>query len=166
MNEAVLKLLADDRSLQNTRAYFDSVLDIFPSLEIVLHANAKIVHRASFNSGAVKVQRNREGDLITLEKCALRNLLRDDDVDSDTKEQLRTIIERATKRFESGCAIGMSAYMNSRFLFPTFNVFERLLLIARHALTNCPRVVMPSNIENQLFPYMKSMSWSIERVKK
>lgn len=42
---------------------------------------------ASFETGAVKIRRNREEGLRTLEKRALRNVLRYSGADSNTVEQ-------------------------------------------------------------------------------
>lgn len=56
--------------------------------------------------------------------------------------------------------------MDTRYLLPISNVYERIFSIAGHALTNCHRELPLSNFESQLFLYINFKYWGVEEAKR
>lgn len=75
LNEVVLKLQLNNCTLRHARAYLDSVLDVYPTLEARLCLDARIVHTPIFEHAILMIQDEREEDLVASERRAVKCLL-------------------------------------------------------------------------------------------
>ncbi len=56
-------------------------------------------------------------------------------------------------------------YMDTRFILPTSNVFERLFSVAGYALGDRRGRMLLSNFEEQIFLHINKELWGIEDVR-
>lgn len=66
LNDVVLKLQLHSCTNRQARAYFGSVLDVFPTVEVWVSQSARIVHSSVFELVVVKIQDAREQVLLRL----------------------------------------------------------------------------------------------------
>lgn len=169
LNEVVLKLQTHNCTLRQARAYLDSVLDVYPTLDARLNPDARIVHSPVFESAVLKIQDKREEELTTSEKRVVKSLRIDvDDIvtsSNGTEFGDESIVERAMKRLRTTATLQKSNYLDTRFLVPTSNLCERLFSISGYALTNRRRGILPHNFESQIFLHVNHGFWSIEDIK-
>lgn len=74
-------------------------------------------------------------------------------------------MEQACKMLNFTDGSGSTMYIDTRCLPLTFNICERLSLIAKQVLSNQRRGALPTDFEKQMLLYMNSMCWSVEDVK-
>lgn len=60
-----------------------------------------------------------------------------------------------------GSASNMSAYIDTAFLQPTSNCCKCFFFPVGCAFSNCRRRTLPSNVEYQLFSFIKMIDWGI-----
>ena len=147
------------------RAYFDTVLDDYPTLSDRLDADARILHNPYFESGLLKVQEMSEETLTPTENQELEYLLLKKDFCNDDTLRGNSIIERAAKRLRASGGKEQLAYLDTRFLLPTSNIFERFFSISGFALTNRRKGLLPSNFGSQLFLCLNRDFWGIDDVR-
>lgn len=75
LNDVVLKLPLHSCTIRQARVCFDSVLDVFPTVEARQNQSTRIVHSLVFESAVVTILDAREQDLTMCEKRTVRGLL-------------------------------------------------------------------------------------------
>lgn len=96
-NKVLLRLGRNSCTLRHGRAYFESLLDFYPTFCRCLHPNTLVIHSASFESDFAKIQEDREVNQNTTEKKTLR-VLQIEWLSEDFEDvESHSFIERAHK---------------------------------------------------------------------
>lgn len=166
LDEVTKKLQRADCTIRVARAYFDTVLEDYPTLSDRLDPDARIVLNPQFESGLLKIQAAHEHGLTPGEREKVSGLLLRGEATAETGVVGTSIVERAAKRLRgNGGGEQDSLYMDTRFLLPTSNMCERFFSIAGYALSNRRKGLLPSNFEAQLFLCVNRDFWGIEDVR-
>lgn len=149
LSDVAPKLQLHSSTICQTRAYFDSVLNVFPTVKARLKQSARILHSPVFKSVIVMIQYTTERDISTSEKRAVCCLLFEQCAAPETDPLSYSIVERVMKLLKSCVTTSKFKYHDTFCLFSTSNISDRMFSIAWHALTGCSRGNLPHIFENQ-----------------
>ena len=122
-----MHLQKDGIIMHDVRVLFDAIILEHPNLPLYLSPNAEIVHSRHFESGLVKVIRDKENcNLSMLEKIPFEKLKIDRTTTPSPLQDL-SFAERALKRVR----VQDKIYQDVSFFCPTSNVVERLFSTAK-----------------------------------
>lgn len=107
--------------------------------------------QSSFESAVLESQDAREQNLTTFRKRAVPGLLLQQNAAPEVEPESDSIIDPAMRRLKKSVNTAKSEYQNTRYLLPTFNIWERWLSMGGHALTNHGWGTLSHNFEIQLF---------------
>ena len=164
-NTVTVALKDDAVTIADARVLFDAVATTYPMMKDRLSPQARIIDNPRFESGILKVQNKREGDLNGLEKTALRDfqkcandLEKSDRVDTSSQNFAMRALKRMKISEETTSA---SNYLDLRFILATSNICERLFSVAGYTLSDRRKSLLPVNFEIQLFLNVNARFWSI-----
>ena len=157
-----MHLQKDGINMHDVRVLFDAIILEHPNLSLYLSPNAEIVHSPHFESGLVKVIRDKENcNLSMLEKIALEKLKIDRTTNPSPLQDL-SFAERALKRVR----VQDKIYQDVSFICPTSNVVERLFSTAKFVFSDLRRSLLPRNLEILLFLKLNRNLWDLGLVGK
>jgi hypothetical protein len=153
-----MELQKDGINMHDVRVLFDAIIVEHPNLSLYLSPNAEIVHSPHFESGLVKVIRDKDNcNLSMLEKIELEKLKIDCPTNPSPLQDV-SFAERALKRVRVQDKIYQDAY----FICPTSNVVKRLFSTAKFVFSDLRRSLLPRNLEILLFLKLNRDLWDLE----
>ena len=147
--------------MSDTRALFDAIIHDFPNASDKISESARIVRYPKFESGIVKIQRGSVNELSDSERELISSLLLEEEANDYEDEVDLTFAQRATKRQKLTHQCRNGNYMDSRFIVPNSNVYERLFSNACFVLSDGRKGLNPANLEMQLFLHLNRDIWVI-----
>ena len=165
--ETVTKALqSDSTTMADVRTLFDAISKEYPATEKRLLADATIVSNKTFESAVVKIQQGNLDLLSHGEICAVDNLKKESDEETDeVSDPDIGFAERALKRQKLKAQNSNLKYLDLRFLIPTSNICERLFSTAGYCLNQRRMAIQPINAEYQMFLYFNINLWDISTIK-
>ncbi len=130
-------------AMGDVRALLDAVIDDFSDTYCRLTSNASIVDCLFFESAVIKVQRGNALALSREEKNSIAQLKLTTKEENQAGEDELSFVERVLKRQKSTSASSAAIFMDTRFLFPTSNVCERLFSKFGYALSDYKKGLTP-----------------------
>lgn len=113
------------------------------------------------------IQSGKENELSPDQRVSFSKLLTNCSQITQTEKNINgennSLAERGLKRLKTK-ASGTSAYMDTRFIFTTSNLCERLFSIAGYALNDRRMSVFPVHFEEQMFVFCNFRLWSISDI--
>ena len=158
--ESVTKTLQDTATtMSDVRDMFDSIMEDYPETEIRLSATAPIVHKPTFESAVVKVQRG-EGQTMTHEEITAVRRFEIPHAGGPSCATLNlSYAQRALRRRLNGPQSVARKYINLDFLQPTSNACERFFSKAGYVFNERRRALTPANLEYQMFLHCNKDLW-------
>ncbi len=156
-------LQSENSTLSDVRAYFDEVIGIHPEFHERLGLAAYSVLRPHFESGIVKLQQGRPHELLATELEAVAKLKVTIPSNSEVDLSTLSLAEKALKKRRINRETDEN-YLDTNFILPKSNVWERLFSIVGHAVPDRRKLALPNNIEMQVFLHMNSDLWSISNI--
>jgi len=149
-------------SLHQVRSLFDSVMELFPSMNQYISPNSDIVHSPSFESGIVKLLRH-DINFTQLEEDALKIMRRSDLKDQREvgKQELSFAAQVLAQSWNESAT---SLYMDPKVI-PIGSVrVESLFSVSKHMFGYRRLGTHPTKIEEQLFLKTNRKFWDIDLV--
>lgn len=141
-------------TIAEVRDHFDDVLEAFTDLADRISERSCIINLSDFEEAAVMIQQQRQKEIsASLREVAttINNRVSTDSTPEESK--------RAWKRRKLGIS-KMVHYLDTRFGMPASVLLESCLLMAAYALDERHKVMLPVNLENQMF-FGKVVSMSL-----
>ena len=97
---------------------------------------------------------------------AARKLLITDNPENRTDADNGTLsfVERAMKRRRLSISNSKARYIDTRFIVPHSNMCERFFSKAGYTFSDRRKLMLPANLEEQLFLHTNSRFWGIDDV--
>ena len=169
--QSVTKKLQDPCITMNqVRAIFDGVIELYPVMKSYLIADAKIVQNATLEQEIVKVLDGQEELLTAFEKNALKPFLLNSDevelVEEVNKKDKKIgfadrLIQTKKRKLET-----KSKYMDMSYIPATSNVVDRFFSQCKNVLTDKRQSMYPINFEAVMFLKMNRHLWDIRLLSK
>lgn len=152
-------------SMAVARNLFDAFLEDYPRFDRRIGVNALIVHNINFENAVVKVQSNREHDLIANESTVTKSFKIFNVSELLTDRKIQRLAERAQKRAKTQELLSYtSEYLDLRFVLLNPNICERPFSMYGYAMSERRKAMLPANFETQIFLYINCEHWGLPEV--
>ena len=155
------ELQRETLTMGQARCLFDAAIELVPTMEHYLSAEADLVTAKSYENGLVKLSNGTPETLTVCEAHAVRGLVVAADADSDVEQvedadgapaPVLSFAAQALKRVarEQSRAGATTTYYNTDWINPTSNIVERLFSQSKLEFSPHRRSMMAGTLEHSL----------------